>query len=57
MLRKQYFDIPFINTKKASNTFMQVGLRALDIIPDELKKCLNNPNFKYKLKKWFYLNL
>ena len=56
-LRKQYFEIPFTNTKKASNTFMQVGLRALDIIPDELKKCLNDPNFKYKLKNWFYYNL
>lgn len=56
-LRKQYLEIPFTNTKKASNTFMQVGLRALDVIPDELRKCLNNPNFKYKLKNWFYYNL
>jgi len=50
-LRKKYFKIPFTNTKKASNTFIQVGLRSLEIIPDVIRKCSNYSHFKFKLKK------
>lgn len=56
-LRKKYFEIPFTNTRKASNTFTQVGLRSLEIIPDAIRKCANYSHFKFKLNNWFYDNL
>ncbi|KAF0768389.1 Reverse transcriptase domain-containing protein [Aphis craccivora] len=54
---KKHLEIPFTNTIKASNIFNQVGLRTLEIIPEEIRECSNYLQFKYKLKNWFYDSL
>jgi len=56
-LRKTNLEIPFVVTKKASMSFLQVGLRSLNEIPKELLIISNYSYFKYKLKNWFYTNL
>lgn len=45
-LRKKNIEIPFTNTKKVSNTYIQVGLKSLDIVPNEIRNCLNYSYFK-----------
>jgi len=55
--QKKIFEIPLVNTKKASIPFLQIGLRSLNTIPKEYLICYNYSNYKLKLKNWFYNNL
>lgn len=58
-LRKNNLDIPFINTKKVTMSFIQIGLRDLNMIIQKKKMLVYNnySYFRLKLKKWFYSNL
>jgi len=57
IIEKNISKFLLITPKKASNIFNQVGLRTLETIPDEIRECSNNFQFKYKLKNWFYDSL
>jgi len=55
--RKKDFEIPFVHTKKASMSFLQIGLRSLNEILKELLVCGKYSYFKLKLKNWLYNSL
>lgn len=46
-----YTEISFINTKKALLIHIQIRLRSLDTIPNNIFNCIYYSTFKYKFKK------
>lgn len=38
-------EIPFLHSKKASTTFIQIGFRSLNFIPIDILNCTNYSNF------------